>query len=375
MSLCEKKSTHRSEVVKVKLDPIEGTDNLALVKLFEGGHQVVCNKHQWKDGELGVYIVPDSVVNISKPEFSFLVRDANAAGEVRIKAKRMRGVWSEGLLVKAPVGSWEGDDLSEMLGVKRYEPPEPNTPGKGLYLGGEAAKPPEGIFPKYDVESWQRYKHLLVEGEEVIVTEKIHGANARFTFQNDTMYCGSRTEWKKEFSDFSHVTKDSLLSRGVSEEKATEILERLHSKKSPKNMWWKLHDSDPSIRAFCKRWQGYVLYGEAYGQVQDLKYGTKPGEVFFAAFDVWCLNKKCFLEYDDAQEMLHICHVTSAPLLYRGPYSEVKMRELVDGKTTLGGADHVREGIVIRPVKTRYDDRLGRVVLKYVSNCYLERSK
>ena len=39
--------------------------------------------------------------------------------------------------------------------------------------------------PGYDLESWHRYKALLVEGEEVVVTEKIHGASARFTWAGD----------------------------------------------------------------------------------------------------------------------------------------------------------------------------------------------
>ena len=41
------------------------------------------------------------------------------------------------------------------------------------------------------------------------------------------------------------------------------------------------------------------------------------------------------------------------------------------GKSTL--ADHMREGVVIRPTEERYVDRLGRLILKLVSEEYLLR--
>jgi hypothetical protein len=38
-----------------------------------------------------------------------------------------------------------------------------------------------------------------------------------------------------------------------------------------------------------------------------------------------------------------------------------------------GKAVHVREGIVIRPVKERYEHDIGRVILKSVNEAYLLR--
>ena len=62
----------------------------------------------------------------------------------------------------------------------------------------------------YDIEPWQKYSNEFVDGEEVVITEKIHGSNSRFTFQNDRMYCGSHYQWKKEGSDVPGGIKQNL---------------------------------------------------------------------------------------------------------------------------------------------------------------------
>ncbi|MDH6146537.1 MULTISPECIES: hypothetical protein [Paraburkholderia] len=60
--------------------------------------------------------------------------------------------------------------------------------------------------------------------------------------------------------------------------------------------------------------------------------------------------------------------------MYRGPFSQVVMREHTDGKTTMG-AKHIREGIVMVPAveRTHMDLDTARVCLKSVSANYLTR--
>jgi hypothetical protein len=41
------------------------------------------------------------------------------------------------------------------------------------------------------------------------------------------------------------------------------------------------------------------------------------------------------------------------------------------GKTTMGSADHIREGVVVRPLEERTDPKIGRVILKYLNDDYL----
>jgi hypothetical protein len=47
-----------------------------------------------------------------------------------------------------------------------------------------------------------------------------------------------------------------------------------------------------------------------------------------------------------------------------------KMKELADGRSTVEGADNIREGIVVKPVVERIDPKVGRAVLKYIGTEY-----
>ena len=315
-------STFRIEVVPVALERHPNADSLSIVRVF--GWTVCVRTADWVGVDCGAYICPDSIVP-DTPQFAFL------GDHRRIKVKKLRGVVSQGLLVPAPAGSNIGDDVAAILGVTHYDPPLPLTGG------GEAEAAPCGYRPTYDVEGWFRYRHLFVPGEPVVVTEKIHGCSSRFTHYDGRMRCGSRTEWKKE---------------------------------SESNLWWRALRASKSLEPFCRNHLGLTVYGEVYGQVQDLKYGKANGEVAFAAFDI--LNGDAWFDF------AHARHVGSdldwVPLVAEGEYEETWLRGLADGKTLIPGADHMREGIVIKPKVERTHPEIGRVQMKIVSDEYLARA-
>jgi RNA ligase (TIGR02306 family) len=62
-----------------------------------------------------------------------------------------------------------------------------------------------------------------------------------------------------------------------------------------------------------------------------------------------------------------------APILYEGPFDEKVARELAEGNSSIPGAKHCAEGVVVRPVVERFDEQVGRVQLKIVSNRYLSK--
>ena len=64
----------------------------------------------------------------------------------------------------------------------------------------EQEKPPSELacLKKYDIDSMRRYKNVFQDGEPVMITEKIHGANARYCWLNDRLWSGSRTQWKRK---------------------------------------------------------------------------------------------------------------------------------------------------------------------------------
>lgn len=321
-------STHKCEVVKVELREHPNADVLSIVPVF--GWQCVVRTDEWSDGDLAVYVPPDSVI----PDTEEIGRLGGMPGRIRVM--RLRGVISMGLLMRAPSDAKEGDDLMEALGVVHYEPPLP------MSSGGEAERGPDGFFPHYDVENYRNssYASLISVGEEVVITEKIHGGNSRFVWAEGRQWAGSRKEWKA---------------------------------RSEKNLYWRVLARNPWLEKWCESHPGIAVYGEVFGPVQNLKYGAQGNDIFFAAFDI--LDERgAWLDYDDALTVGDGL-LQWVPLLYRGPFDEDAAKELAEGDSSVPGAAHMREGAIIKPIHERRCLEIGRVQLKLVSNRYLAKKE
>lgn len=100
------------------LQPIAGKDRIALATV--DGWSVIVQKKDYTPGDLCVYCEIDSVLP-EKPEFEFL-----RSKGFRIKTMKMAGVVSQGIcfpLSILPQGHYQlGDDVTQILGVKQYEP-------------------------------------------------------------------------------------------------------------------------------------------------------------------------------------------------------------------------------------------------------------
>lgn len=317
-------STFRCEVVPVVLDHHPNADSLSIVRVFD----FVCcvRTADWQGVDRGVYIPVDAVVP-DTAEFAFL------EGHRRIKAKRLRGVFSMGLLIPAREGWQIGDDVTAEIGAVKYDPDQftdaPST-------SGEDAPAPPGLAPTYtDIENLRRYRNVLKPGERVIVTEKIHGANARYTLRDGVLHCGSRTRWKRSDS---------------------------------KSAWWKVA---PTVTQYLGELpEGAVLFGEVYGQVQDLKYGVAAGEVKFRAFDCFDPVLGRYVDHDLLAGALppH----AMVPVLYDGPFDAEVIAKLAEEDSVVDGCGGIREGVVVRPAVERWE-HMGRVILKLVSQRFLLR--
>jgi RNA ligase (TIGR02306 family) len=325
-------STHSVKIIEIsEVRPHDNAERLEIVPV--GGWQAVVNKGQFKPGDRAIYIEPDYTVPTSRSEFAFLAKEGRQRH--RLKAVRLRGVLSFGLLVPVPTDLADfriGDCVMDVLGIERYEPP--------VATGGFDELPshewPSTYAPKFDVESLQNNTGVVRDGEIVVVTEKIHGANAKYLVENDVFFMGSRTRWLRP--------------------------DALHH--------WKIAaDADPRIEAWCRSNPGVVLYGEIYGSVQSLKYGRPPGKVSFAAFAA--SNKG---EWVNITDLIDDTTLPTAPLLYRGPFDLCVVRALAEGDSAVHGAEdgHMREGVVVVPEHERRDDKIGRVALKYISSRYWE---
>ncbi len=323
-------STHKVECVPVTLEKHPDADTLSVVRVF-GGYTVCVRTQDWLGRDKGIYVEPDYVVPLTRPEFAFLQKPGESKTDYRLKVKKLRGVVSYGLLIPAPDGAAIGQDFMAALGITRYEPPA------NAETGGEAAPGPNILAPKYDLENWRKYSGLLVPGEMVAITEKIHGASGRYVYHNGAIYVGSRTEWKKD---------------------------------SERNLWWCAYRANPWIETWCRAHEGSVLYGEVYGDVSGYQYGVKRPAFGFAPFDV--LGPNGWLAYADFLAATQ--GIPRVPELKVAPYTPELVESLADGPTVLGRATHIREGVVIKPVHERVCAEIGRVALKCVSNTFLDKS-
>ena len=120
-----------------KVEPIEGADKIELAHVL--GWQCVVNKDQFKDMDVGVYFEIDSFLPV-RPEFEFLrassYKKTDIMGEgFRLRTMRFRGQISQGLLL--PLSYFSeisedtpvGQDVSELIGVKKWEIEERATTG------------------------------------------------------------------------------------------------------------------------------------------------------------------------------------------------------------------------------------------------------
>ncbi len=336
-------SVHSIEIVEVQeILPHPNSEVTAMELTHVLGWQCCVGKGQFQKGCKAIYIEPDYICSTNHPSFAFLKR-ADDNPQVRIRVRRFKGTLSQGLLITVPDELADlpvGTNVIEQLGIERYEPPLPKSTG-GDFIGA-----PSGLYvPKFDVENWQRYTNQFKDGEAVRVTEKMHGASARFTFATNKddekiQFCGSRVNWLRE---------------------------------DDRNIWWMAFRQCPAIGAWCEANPGKILYGEVFGQVQSLKYGAKPNDVFFAGFGI--LDQNTWLNFDDAVASAKKHGVPWAPFLYGGGFDLEVIKLLAEGDSSWPGAKHMREGCVILPALERNDSELGRVQLKLVSNRYLEKGK
>lgn len=362
--------THEVNVVRVgPILPHPNADKLQLTMV--GGYQVVIGKDNYKEGDLAVYIQPDSVVPQTAP-FEFIWKDhVGIDGKVpekrrRITVKRLRKEYSEGLLMPAAdfpeldtEDLYEGKNVADLIGVTRYVPefdaentkadtqaaPKRKYPRtlRGWFYwtlyrlgfkkaGKSLAQEVSFVLPEYDVNALKNAKRVTFrEGEEVTITEKIHGSNARFVFIPDDeknplspglFYAGSHHQWKMKGD----------------------------------NVWWNAAEQHPFIEQFCYQNPGKVLYAEVGPTQKGFRYGCDAKQTFVFPFDVF--DPK-------TGEWSWPTVESTAPILYVGPYSEAVVKQFVDGPSVVPGAKCDREGIVIH-------SRERRLKLKVVSNKFLE---
>ena len=175
---------------------IEGADAIECAVI--GGWTVVVKKGEVKPGDLAVYFEIDSFLPI-RPEFEFLrkgcYKNVNGLGEgFRLRTIKLRGQISQGLILPLniliePENRFEGEDLTEELGVIKYEPPIPDQ------LSGMARSNFPSFVRKTDQERCQNLENeIFVDNadSEYEVTLKLDGSSITIYHNTGTVGVCSR---------------------------------------------------------------------------------------------------------------------------------------------------------------------------------------
>lgn len=369
-------STFAVKVRRIKaIEPIPNADAIELAVVDD--YRSVVRKGDFQEGSLAVYIPEASVVPLPLLQAMGLEGKLAGSEKNRVKAVKLRGCLSQGilynlvglnnsiLLAVPPEGTLhsvaEQDDVTNLLGIVKWEPPIP------AYMSGEVYNAGQDLTVSFDVENIKAYPEVFQEGEEVLMTEKLHGT-----------FCGVGI-MPYENCEEKHVEEVFVVfSKGL----GAKGLCFKDTEKNRGNVYFRALEKSGVFKALrliredmdMPKYPIFLL-GEVYGKgVQDLAYGSN--EVAFRAFDmvVGYRGDQRFIDYDSFLFDCNWTHVDTVPLVYRGPYSKEVMLQHTSGLETVSGKSmNMREGVVIRPVVERQYSELGRVILKSVSEEYLLR--
>ena len=347
------------------LSPIEGADKIETATI-DGWKVVVAKDVGHKVGDKVIYCEIDSFLPI-RDEFEFLRKSSykKMGGEegFRLKTIKLRGQVSQGLILPLSVlkstdivkvttvktewgNQYElfaedgepmvevGDDVTEVLGIVKYEPPIPAE------LSGKV----KGVFPSFlrktDEERvhnlTKEYENYKLLGRKFYVTEKLDGSSATFYYKDGVF---------------------GVCSRNL------ELLE------TEGNTFWKVArelDLENKLRDFGVN---ISLQGELIGEgIQGNPYKIKGQTVkFFNLFDIDLHVYHSLAHLDRALGIMGLKMVPIVDEFFNLPDTIEELLKYTEDKSILN-SNFDREGVVIRS-----NDRT--ISFKVISNKFLLNEK
>jgi RNA ligase (TIGR02306 family) len=315
----------------------EAADALEILKL--GGFQCVVAKGAYKSGAKLVFAPEKSVLpdGLAEPFRKYL----GGVNKDRVKSVRLRGEFSEGVILELDAAQLEliagfelAEDVSSVLGIVKYEPPIPTS------LAGDVIPIADALrFRKHDVERFRLYESEFVVGEEVLVTEKLHGSQGVY-------YRNPNGEW--------FVTSKGLADR------------ELALRDDGKNAYWRAAKNVGLFEHLEKLAPNVAV--QVFGEVLKVQKGFDYGflEPTLRVFRV--LWDGIELEFDAIDEFFKIVWV---PVIFRGAFDRAYLETLAVGTETVSGENrHIREGVVASPVKPRVSSEGFALFVKIINPAY-----
>lgn len=324
--------------------PIEGADRIVKATINYGWN-VVVKRDEFAVGDLCVYFEIDSLLpEIEVFEFlrpsSYVKESENGAG-FRLRTIRLRKQLSQGLALPLSAfdelsGSVEGDDVTELLGVKKWEPIIPTN------LAGDFAGPFPHFIPKTDQERVQNFieeynTDYRDHGWETSM--KLDGASATY-FVNDGHFGACSRNWELKESDSNSLWKLAY---------ELELEERLMSLQ-----------------------RNIAVQGELMGpSVQGNR--EKLNKLDFFVYDMYDIDSRCYLGSIERQALVVDLGLNHVPVIATGLQIEQGKIMTVDEfleMAELPSINHpIAEGLVFKSTTD------PSVSFKAISNRFLLKEK
>ena len=351
-----------------EIKPIEGADNIELVVV--GGWNAITKKGEYQVGDKVVVATTDAVI---PQELSDLMEVTNYLRKgQRVRTVKLRGVYSECLLiplkyvfksVTARTGFVEGQDMMEVLNITKYEPPV-----KMVQLSnGRKVKyhqnPNFRVYHKFPNQ--KNVPDMFNEEDEVVITRKIHGTNARYGIVRKkklSLWDRVRTLFGSQWAGFEYVVGSHNVEKGSDSQGFydTNVWETIATKYDIREKLWK-HVKDTYFPEQLK--SGLIIYGEIYGSGIQKNYDYNLTDIKFVGFDVEFDGE--YEPYINERVHFGCLGLPKVELLYSGSWSK-EVQDKYVFNNNIKGTKVPHEGIVVKSVT---GDR--RKVSKVINPDYL----
>jgi RNA ligase (TIGR02306 family) len=298
-------------------------------------------------------LLPEWICNALSLAGKLAGRDKN-----RVKTVRLRGNISQGVVcspeqlvpaISVENGLIPGADVTELLGVTKYDPPPIPSQWGDL-------KPLPAFVSGYDIESAQNFTHIvdLLMDVPCYITEKLEGSHWSATLYAD----GELAVCQRNFRIIpveggEHDWHKALRMQGL-DETLRRMLDDLKTEKP--------------IQAITLR--GEMIGVGIQGNYYNLK--NQAVRVFDIEINQQTVEAARFLELTAAYG-IEIVPVLATNVTLREWLNGQTLKAASNGKSAV--ADRMREGVVIKPMHEQRNEQIGRVFLKQRSPEYLAKSE
>jgi len=346
-----------------EIRPIEGADNIELAMV--GGWQAITKKGEYSVGDKVVVATTDAVIPV---ELSDLMGVTNYLRKgQRVRTVKLRGVYSECLIMskntipalrKYPTLT-EGEDLMELLGIVKYEPPVKMVE---MSVGGRKIKyhqnPNFHVYHKFP--NLKNAPEMFNEEDRVSITRKLHGTNARYGIVRKkklSLLDRVRKLFGNKWVEFEYVYGSHNVEKGSDSQGfySTDVWRTIADEYKIKEKLWE-YVKEYFIPQHLG--SGVVIYGEIYGHGIQKNYDYGLQDIKFAGFDVEIDGT--YQSFFNERGIFDTLDLPKVELLYSGPWNKETQDMFVFGNM-IEGTKVPHEGIVVKDLSGNRH-KVGKVI-------------